>query len=226
MKIEIWSDFVCPFCYIGKRNLDAAIRQFKLENGQDTPIEIVYRSFELDTNAQKDGNLPAKEMLMKKYGLSAERATLTLEDLTKTAKNVGLEYHMDRTIQTNTLDAHRLLQFAKQQGYADVLTERLFKAHFTEGLHIGDKNVLLELALEVGLMVDEVIQVLDGKSYQDEVRFDEKSAHDLGINGVPYFLIDGKVAIYGAQPSESFLKAFQNVGAVNSPDLFHQNNRH
>lgn len=226
MKIEIWSDFVCPFCYIGKRNLDAAIRQFKLENGQDTPIEIVYRSFELDTNAQKDGNLPAKEMLMKKYGLSAERATLTLEDLTKTAKNAGLEYHMDCTIQTNTLDAHRLLQFAKQQGYADVLTERLFKAHFTEGLHIGDKNVLLELALEVGLMVDEVIQVLDGKSYQDEVRFDEKSAHDLGINGVPYFLIDGKVAIYGAQPSESFLKAFQNVGVVNSPDLFHQNNRH
>ena len=216
MKIEIWSDFVCPFCYIGKRNLDTAIRKFKLENGEDTPVEIVYRSFELDTNAQKDGNLPAKEMLMKKYGLSAERATLTLEDLTKTAKNAGLEYHMDRTIQTNTLDAHRLLQFAKQQGYAEVLMERLFKAHFTEGLHIGDKNVLLELALEVGLMVDEVIKVLDGNAYQDEVRFDEKSAHDLGINGVPYFLIDGKLAIYGAQPSESFLKAFQNAGNSDS----------
>ena len=212
MKIEIWSDFVCPFCYIGKRNLDAAIQKFKIENGQDIPLEIVYRSFELDTNAQKDGNLPAKEMLMKKYGLSAERATLTLEDLTLTAKNAGLEYHMDCTIQTNTFDAHRLFQYAKQQGYAEVLTERLFKAHFTEGLHIGDKNVLLELALEVGLMVDEVIQVLDGNAFHDEVRFDEKAAHDLGINGVPYFLIDGKVAIYGAQPSESFLKAFQNVG--------------
>ena len=211
MKIEIWSDFVCPFCYIGKRNLEAAIQKFKLENGQDIPLEIVYRSFELDPNAQKDGNLPTKEMLMKKYGLSAERATLTLEDLTATARSAGLEYHMDRTIQTNTLDAHRLLQFAKQQGYAEVLTERMFKAHFTEGLHIGDKNVLLELALEVGLMVDEVIKVLDGNDFTEAVRADEKSAHNLGINGVPYFLIDGKLAIYGAQPSESFLKAFQNA---------------
>ena len=211
MKIEIWSDFVCPFCYIGKRNLEAAIQKFKLENGQDIPLEIVYRSFELDPNAQKDGNLPAKEMLMKKYGLSAKRATLTLEDLTATARSAGLEYHMDRTIQTNTLDAHRLLQFAKQQGYAEVLTERMFKAHFTEGLHIGDKNVLLELALEVGLMVDEVIKVLDGNDFTEAVRADEKSAQNLGINGVPYFLIDGKLAIYGAQPSESFLKAFQNA---------------
>ena len=211
MKIEIWSDFVCPFCYIGKRNLEAAIQKFKLENGQDIPLEIVYRSFELDPNAQKDGNLPTKEMLMKKYGLSAERATLTLEDLTATARSAGLEYHMDRTIQTNTLDAHRLLQFAKQQGYAEVLTERMFKAHFTEGLHIGDKNVLLELALEVGLMVDEVIKVLDGNDFTEAVRADEKSAQNLGINGVPYFLIDGKLAIYGAQPSESFLKAFQNA---------------
>jgi len=215
MKIEIWSDFVCPFCYIGKRNFEDALNK----SGFSDKVEIVYKSFELDPNAKRDGNLPARELLMKKYGMSSERAAQSIEDLTRSAKEVGLEYQLDQAIQTNTFDAHRLSHYAKEVGKSQIYMEHLFKAHFTEGLHIGDHKVLLMIGEVIGLDSEKVIKILGGDDYSDAVRSDERKAHELGIKGVPYFLIDGKHAIYGAQPSASFLKAFEESKRSNEPQI-------
>ncbi len=207
MKVEIWSDFVCPFCYIGKRNFENAIQKADIKG----EIEIIYRSFELDPHAKRDGNLPAKEMLMKKYQMSEARAAQSLSDLTESAKAVGLEYHMDQTIQTNTFDAHKLSHYAKEQGKAQTYMEHIFKAHFTEGLHIGDHKVLKMIAEVIGLDANRVSNILAGDDYADDVRADERMAHEVGIHGVPYFLIDGEFTIYGAQPVASFLKVFEQA---------------
>ncbi len=207
MKVEIWSDFVCPFCYIGKRNFEAALNKA----GISEEVEIIYRSFELDPYANRDGNLPAKEMLMKKYQMSEARAAQSLRDLTDSAKAVGLEYHMDQTIQTNTFDAHRLSHYAKEMGKSQTYMEHIFKAHFTEGLHIGDHKVLKMIAEVIGLDANRVSNILAGDDYADDVRADERMAHEVGIHGVPYFLIDGEFTIYGAQPVASFLKVFEKA---------------
>lgn len=207
MKVEIWSDFMCPFCYIGKRRFEAALEQFSNKN----EIEIIYRSFELDPNAERNVNHDVHEMLAKKYGMSLEQAKSMNNDVAGQARALGLEYHFDTMILTNTFDSHRLTHFAAHYGKMHEMAERLFSAYFTESKHIGDHETLSALAEEVGLDKNEAARMLAGDEYTKEVRADEQKAVQLGIRGVPFFVINDKYAISGAQPSEVFLEALQKA---------------
>ncbi|EES75233.1 DsbA family oxidoreductase [Paenibacillus sp. MB22_1] len=200
MKIEVWSDFGCPFCYIGKRRLERALELF----GHRDEIEIVYRSFELDPGAPKDTESSIHELLAVKYGLSLEQAQESNRNVAQQAQTEGLTYNFDTIIPTNTFDAHRLAHYAGEQGKAKEMTERLFRAYFTDSLHIGDRETLVRLAEEVGLEGTAVREVLEQNTYADAVREDENEARRLGIRGVPFFVLRGKYAVSGAQPLEIF----------------------
>ncbi|GGF99052.1 DsbA family oxidoreductase [Paenibacillus abyssi] len=215
MKVDIWSDFMCPFCYIGKRRFEAALERFS--NKDD--VEVVYRSFELDPNAKRDVDFDVHDMLASKYGMSRERAMSMNDDLTAQAQAVGLTYHFNTMILTNTFDAHRLAHFAAKHGKMTEMTERLLKAYFTESKHIGDHETLAALAEEVGLDKHEAAQMLAGDDYTKEVRADEQEAVNLGIRGVPFFVINNKYAVSGAQSSEVFLQALEKAWSEIKPPL-------
>ena len=209
MKVEIWSDYVCPYCYMGKKRFEEGLSLFE---GKDS-VEVEFRSFELEPQAKVDGNPSVYALLEKKYGLNRERASQTLDDITRQAKQVGLNYNMDITIQTNTFDAHRLTHYAKNLGLAEAFSERLFRAHFTNGLHIGDQKTLILLAEEVGMSKEDVLNILEGNQFAEDVHKDEQDAHKLGVRGVPFFLIDGKHIVSGAQSSETFLKPLEQAAS-------------
>jgi predicted DsbA family dithiol-disulfide isomerase len=192
---------------MGKKRFEEGLSQFEGKKS----VEIEFRSFELDPHAKVDGNPSVYALLEKKYGLNRERASQTLEDITRQAKQVGLNYNMDITIQTNTFDAHRLTHFAKTLGLGEVFAERLFRAHFSNGLHIGDQETLILLAEEVGMSKKDVLKVIEEDQFSEDVRLDEQDAHKLGVRGVPFFLIDGKHIISGAQSSDVFLKALRQA---------------
>jgi predicted DsbA family dithiol-disulfide isomerase len=213
MKVEIWSDIACPFCYIGKRRFEAALEQFS--NKQD--IEVIYRSFELDPNAKRDVNQDVHDMLASKYGMTRERAKAMNADVTRQAQTLGLTYNMDTMILTNTFDAHRLTHFAARYGLMREMTELLFKAYFTDAKHVGDHATLIALAAEVGLDAKEAAKVLASDQYTKEVHADQQEAVRLGIRGVPFFVINSKYAVSGAQPSEAFLDALQKAWDENKP---------
>lgn len=200
MKIEVWSDFGCPFCYIGKRRLEKALELFDYRND----IQIVYRSFELDPGAPRDTESSIHELLAVKYGLSLQQAQESNQNVARQAQSEGLTYNFDTIIPTNTFDAHRLAHYAGEQGKAKEVTERLFRAYFTDSLHIGDRETLVRLAEEVGLEGSAVRNLLEENAYADEVREDENEARRLGIRGVPFFVLRGKYAVSGAQPLEIF----------------------
>ncbi|NHN32139.1 DsbA family oxidoreductase [Paenibacillus agricola] len=213
MNIEIWSDFACPFCYIGKRRFEAALEQFPNRDG----VTVIYRSFELDPSAARDVNQNVHEMLAAKYNMSPEKAREMNQGLVTQAESVGLTFHFDSLILTNTFDAHRLSHFAAKHGLMKEMTERLLKAYFTDSKHVGDHDVLTALAVEVGLDEAAVAQVLTGDEFTAEVRSDEQEANTLGIRGVPFFVINRKYAISGAQASEVFLEAMQKAWAEDHP---------
>lgn len=215
MKVEIWSDFMCPFCYIGKRRFEAGLQQFA---GKDH-VEVVYRSFELDPNAKRDVDHDVHDMLANKYGMSRERAKAMNDDLTKQAAAVGLTYHFDTMILTNTKDAHRLALFAAKYGKMEAMTERLLKAYFTESKHIGDHTTLAELAAEVGLDPKEAAEMLASDQFTQEVRSDEQEATQLGVRGVPFFVINRKYAVSGAQSPQVFAQALQQAWDEDHPKL-------
>lgn len=207
MKIEVWSDYVCPFCYIGKRRLESALNQFEYKN----EVELIFKSFELNPNSKKkmDGNI--HEIIAKKYGISVEQARVSNNQIVEQAKAVGINYNFDDLIPTNTFDAHRLSHYAKTKGKANELSERILKAYFVDALNISDYTTLASLAGEVGLDSHEALKVLDSDQYGKEVRKDEENASRLGINGVPYFIFNNKYAVSGAQPSELFLEVLEKV---------------
>jgi predicted DsbA family dithiol-disulfide isomerase len=211
VKIEVWSDFGCPFCYIGKRRLERALESFSHRD----EIELVYRSFELDPGAPKDTESSIHELLAVKYGLSLEQAKESNRNVAQQAQTEGLTYNFDTIIPTNTFDAHRLAHYAGEQGKAKEMTERLFRAYFTDSLHIGDRDTLVRLAEEVGLDGAAVREVLEQNTYADAVREDENEARRLGIRGVPFFVLHGKYAVSGAQPLEIFqgalLRAWEDL---------------
>jgi predicted DsbA family dithiol-disulfide isomerase len=207
MKVVIWSDFVCPFCYIGKRRFEQGLAQFSHRD----QVEVIYKSFELNPQAARDGNGNVHDLLAAKYGMNHDQVTASLDGVTQMARTVGLTYHMDRTIQTNTFDAHRVAHFAASQGLLEAMTERLMKAHFTDGLHIGNQEQLATLAEEVGLDREEVIRMLTEGKLANEVRKEEQEAQQFGVNGVPFFLIDDTYYISGAQSSQVFTNALQKA---------------
>ncbi|MBT2701263.1 DsbA family oxidoreductase [Bacillus sp. ISL-40] len=214
MKIEVWSDYVCPFCYIGKRRLEVALDQFPHRD----QVEVEFKSFELDPNSPKNIGQNIHEVLAKKYGMSVEKAKEANQGVGQQAATVGLEFNFDEMKPTNTFDAHRLAKFAKTQGKEAAVSEMLLHAYFTESKHIGDIETLSDLAEAAGLNRQEVLQVLNDKeAYATDVRQDESLAQQHGVRGVPYFVINQKYAISGAQPTETFMGALQKVWEEESP---------
>ncbi|MDN7240319.1 DsbA family oxidoreductase [Planococcus sp. N028] len=190
---------------MGKRRLEDAIQQI------DHPIEVTYRSFELDPTMGRDIKDNMYEMLAKKYGMTIEQAKANTQNMVQMAKESGLDYQMDTLILTNTFDAHRLALFAKPHGLMKEMTERILRAYFTESKHIGDHETLTQLAVEVGLDKDAVAKMLASDEMADAVRAEEKTGAQYGVTGVPYYLIDKKYALTGAQPTEVFVQALKQV---------------
>jgi predicted DsbA family dithiol-disulfide isomerase len=213
MRVDIWSDIACPWCYIGKRRFEAALAEF--EHRDD--IELTWHSFEL----QPDGtSTPAgghAAHLAEKYGRTLEQANQMLDDMTATAAKDGLVYRFDIAQGSNTFDAHRLLHFAHERGLQDQLKEALMRAMFTEGRSVADHESLTEIAAEAGLDRSEVSAVLAGNDYAAAVRADEAQARSFGINGVPFFVIDEKYGVSGAQPSELLHQALEQAWNERSP---------
>jgi predicted DsbA family dithiol-disulfide isomerase len=207
MKIEVWSDIVCPWCYIGKRRLESALEDF------DEDVEIQWRSFQLDPSAPKKQEKPLDEGLAAKYRVSVDRARQMLTQMTDTAKQEGLDFDFDSAQGGNTLDAHRLLHLAKEEGLQGELKERLLSAYMTEGRPISDPNDLAKLAGEVGLDEAEAREILESDQFEDEVRRDVAEARQFGVTGVPFFLIDEKYGVSGAQAPETLLDVLQRARA-------------
>ncbi|MFB3166884.1 DsbA family oxidoreductase [Neobacillus sp. 179-C4.2 HS] len=190
---------------MGKRRLEDALKQL------NHPIEVTYRSYELDPTMGRDIKESMYETLAKKYGMSIAQAKANVERVVQMAKEVGLDYQMDTLIQTNTFDAHRLTLYAKTQGRMKEMTERILRAYFTESKHIGDHETLTELAVEVGLHREEVAKMLASDEMSDVVRADEQTAKQYGVTGVPFFLINKKYALTGAQSTETVVQALRKV---------------
>lgn len=205
MKVEVWSDFVCPFCYIGKRNLEMALKQA----GVDHETEVVFMSFELDPDSQKQYDKNINQLMADKYGMSLEQATETNNRIIKSAKEVGLDYNFDNLKPTNTLDAHRLSHLAESKGKRNEFTEALMHSYFTESQNISDFQALLTIAEKVGLNKEDAAAVLKSSDFTEDVRKEESEARNRGISGVPYFLFDGKKAVSGAQAIETFVQVIE-----------------
>ncbi|WP_127496752.1 DsbA family oxidoreductase [Paenibacillus glycanilyticus] len=217
MKVEIWTDIVCPYCYIGKRKFEEGLEKFEHRDS----VEIVYRSFELDPHMAINANDDIYGLSAQKFGSTRAHMKAVHDDITKRAELEGLTFHYDTAIHTNTFDAHRLLHYSVQFGKTNELLERLYKAYFTDSLHIGDVNTLVTIAREVGLDVAETAAMLESEQYAAEVRADELKAQKLGVRGVPYFLINGKYAISGAQTKDVFTEALQQAWEEEHPIQIH-----
>ena len=213
MKIEIWSDIVCPWCYIGKRRFESALATFPHRDD----VEVVYRSFELDPSAEKKSGVSSTDMLAKKYRISRERAEAMNARVSALAAQEELDYHLESARHANTFDAHRLIHFAASHGRQIEMKERLMRAYFTESADVGDTDTLVRLAAEVGLNTGEAREALQRGAFADDVRADERRAQMLGISGVPFFVIDEKYGISGAQPTEVFAQALQAIWVESHP---------
>jgi predicted DsbA family dithiol-disulfide isomerase len=205
MKVEVWSDVVCPWCYVGKRRLEAAVERF----GGD--VEVEFKSFELDPSAPRVQEGTATEHLQAKYGWSDEQVKAMQARIKGIGEGEGLDLKIEDTRRGNSFDAHRLLHLAKERGVQPELKERLMHAYFTESEPIGEREVLRRVAVDAGLDADEVAEVLASERYVDAVLADEQLAGQIGINGVPFFVIDGRYAVSGAQPADLLLQALETA---------------
>jgi predicted DsbA family dithiol-disulfide isomerase len=213
MRIDVWSDVACPWCYVGKRNLELALEELGLSP------EITWRAFELDPTAPKSTSLSMDEVLSRKYGTTIEQAREMNRQMTATAAKLGLEYHLDTLQLGNSFDAHRLAKLAEDHELGGAMAERLFAAYFTESQLISDHETLIRLGVEVGLDEGEIARVLSSDAYADEVRGDEAMAQEAGFTGVPTFVIDGQFAIPGAQPAETMVRLLGKLAAKDSSDF-------
>lgn len=207
MKIEVWSDFVCPFCYIGKRNMEQALDKAGIKD----KVEIIYKSFQLNPDSKKVYEESIDEIIAKKYGMSVEQAAASNKNIIQAAKNVGLEYNFDDIKPTNTFDAHRLSHYAKEEGKMDAFTEAMMRNYFIDALNISDEEVLLNVIREIGLDVEKAKAILNSDEYTDAISFDLGEARNFGISGVPFFVFDRKAALSGAQPIEAFVETFKKL---------------
>jgi predicted DsbA family dithiol-disulfide isomerase len=207
VKIDIWSDIVCPFCYLGKRRLEAALGAF--EHRAD--IEVTWHSFELDRNAPAVAELPLVDLVAAKYGTSREQAVAQHRSMAAAAQDLGLDFNWEQARYGNTFDAHRVVHLAAEHGLADVAHERLMRAYFTDGLAVGDRDVLVRVAVEIGLEEAAVRAMLESDDYGNHVRSDEATAKMLGIESVPFFVFDRKYGVSGAQPVEVFTQALETA---------------
>ncbi len=208
MQVEVWSDIACPFCYIGKRRFEAGLEQFVHKD----QIQVVYKSFQLNKNAGKDIEYDAYDALSARSGMSREEAKVIHERVAKQAAEAdGLDLRFDTLQLTNTLDAHRLLHFATQHGKNNEVAELLFKAYFTECKHVGSHETLIAIATEAGIDPKATAKMLVSDQFTDEVRADHLEGDRVGVSGVPFYVIDRKYAISGAQLANVFLKALEKT---------------
>ncbi|HTL33882.1 MAG TPA: DsbA family oxidoreductase [Kofleriaceae bacterium] len=205
--VDIWSDIVCPWCYIGKRRFEAALAKFS--HAKD--VEVTFHSFELDPRSAQVHAGSHVEHLAKKYRVTPAQAQQMIDRVTSAAADSGLELRLDQARGGNTFDAHRLLHFAHQHGKQADLKERLMRAYFVEGASIGEHEALAQLAADVGLPESDARDVLATGRFTDETRGDEQLAAELGIQGVPFYVFGGRLAVSGAQPSEVMLQVLERA---------------
>ncbi|WP_295627575.1 DsbA family oxidoreductase [uncultured Corynebacterium sp.] len=210
MRIDIWSDVICPFCWIGKRHLEQALEEFRTDH-PDFDVEVMWRAFQLDPNAPTTAVETTPEMLARKYSMPLEAAEEAQEEMARKFASVGLEFNWREAKPCNTFDAHRLAMMAADRGHDDAIDEALKKAHFTDGLEISDHGVLRGVGESIGLPGEEVAAMLASDDFALEVRHDITMAEGLGISGVPFFVFDGKFAVNGAQPVDVFRQALSTA---------------
>jgi predicted DsbA family dithiol-disulfide isomerase len=213
MKVEIWSDVFCPWCYIGKRNFEAALAQFPHRND----VEVTWKSFQLNPDAPRDTESDMHDYLAAKFGTSRAQAKAMNDSMVQRAATVGLTYDLDHAIVTNSFDGHRLSHLALKHGLQDQAEEKLFAAYFTEGRHVGKSEVLAQIGKEIGLEESEVRAMLAGDAYTDAVERDIEEARQIGATGVPFFVFNRKYAVSGAQPPEVLLNVLNRVWEESAP---------
>ena len=207
MKIEIWSDIMCPFCYIGKRQLETALKEFPENN-----FEIEWKSFQLDPTIEPQSGKDVFTFLAERKGISVEQSIEMHKGVAERAKSVGLDYHFDKAIISNSLTSHRIIHLAKAKKLGDEMEEIFFKAYFTEGKDLNDTQTLIELGIQAGLDSHEVKEVVENENlYLSDVKGDIKEAQEIGVQGVPFFVFDRKYAVSGAQPVEAFVNTIKEV---------------
>lgn len=201
MKVEIWSDVACPFCWIGKRHFESAVERLGLEG-----VEVEWKSFELDPQAKHKYEDDLYTLLANKYNQTIEWAQSMSEQMKQKGKMVGLEFNFENTIPTNTFDAHRLLHLAKIKGLQNEVEEALFTAYFRDGKHVSDRETLIQIGISLGIEESEIIHVYDSDLFVREVREDELLGQNFGVRGVPFFAVNRKYGISGAQPVEHMME--------------------
>ena len=213
MTIKIWSDYACPFCYIGEKRLEKALSQI------DSEFKIEFKSFELDPTASEKVTSSTVERFAKKYGMSIDDAAARIEQISMMGRREGIDFKYISTRYTNTFDSLRLTKFAQEKGHDEII-EKLFDAYFTKNLELADHEVLKKIAAECGLDENEVAEVLNSDKYAEEVRRDEYEAAVNGIHGVPYFVIADKYALSGAQPADVIKQAIEDAVAEEIDEKF------
>lgn len=207
LKIQIWSDVMCPFCYIGKRKIEEALSQF--DNKESVIIE--WKSFQLDPNFVATPDESIVDHLAEKYRKDTDWAQTMIDNMTENAKRSGLDFHFEKAVLANSQNAHRLLHLAKKHKVSNELKELLFKAYLTEGKNVNDWDTLKNIGQEVGLEISEIEQLIHSNAYTKEVQQDQQQAQAIGITGVPFFVFDNKYAVSGAQSTDVFLKTLEKT---------------
>lgn len=207
MKVDIWSDVRCPFCYIGKRKFEKALEKFPHKN----EIEVNWHSFELDPTLKTNPEVNAVEHIAEIKGISKEQAEGMHEHVINVAKEVELDFNFDKSVVANSFNAHRLIQLAKTKSLANEAEEALFKAHFTEGKNIDDEETLIRTGESIGLDKNEVKEIFSSDAFSEEVKQDEMQAQSFGIRGVPFFILNNKYAVSGAQSPDVFSQALSQA---------------
>jgi predicted DsbA family dithiol-disulfide isomerase len=215
MKVEIWSDVMCPFCYIGKRRFEDALSRFP----QKDKIEVVWKSFQLNPDMVTDPSKNITEYLAESKGWSLEQTRQIQQNVVNMAKEVGLHYNFDKAVMANSFKAHRFIQFAKSKQKGDAAEEQLFKAYFIDGKNTDDQETLISLGVEIDLDAAEIKSVMESDAFTSEVKMDIYEAQQIGVRGVPYFVFDDKYAVSGAQPADTFLGALNQSFAEHKPTL-------
>lgn len=206
MRVDIWSDVVCPFCYIGKKRLEAAAQQAGIE------LEVHWHSFQLDPEAPVRQEVSNSERLAQKYGRTVAEVEEMQRNIAEMAKAEGIEFNWEGANSGNTFNAHRLIHLAQSKGLGNEAQEAFFYSYMTQGLAIGERETLEDVAARIGLNPVEVDDLLDSEEYADFVKFDQEVAHEqLKVTGVPFFVFDQRVALAGAQPKEVFLQVFEKA---------------
>lgn len=207
MNIDIWSDVACPFCYIGKAHFEKALKELP----DSLQVNVTWKSFELDPNAPKEPTADIYDTLATKYGKDRNWAIQMNKNMTQKAEQAGLKFNMDDVKPVNTFNAHRVIHLAKNKGLQHEMKERLLKAYFTEGVNVADPDELARLGYDVGLNRDKILTALNEKQYTEEVVQDIEQAHKIGVQGVPFFLINNKYGLSGAQPVDVFVNALTKI---------------